>query len=384
MQTHSNQLRVAMDATVATKQLGGISEYTRNLLVGLAALSDQPEYFLLRFGYDQAALRDLPVLPPNFHDIHKRIPQKLLNFSWQTFGFPKVTRWLPETDLFFAPHFLVPPGDYNKLVITVHDVLFLDNPEWFLAEDVAAFTRRLGSALTRAGHVIAVSQTTKESLVKHQLVVADRITVIPSGVDLTPANPEEIARVRAIYQLPEKYLLYVGTIEPRKNILRQLEAYARLREAGIDQPFVLAGRRGWLGNELEETITRLGLEKHVILLGDFARADKAGIYGGASVFLFPSLAEGFGIPPLEAMAAGVPVVTSNVSSLPEVAGDAALLVDPHDTRAIAAAAQSIFDDPGLAERLRAAGRKRAAQYNWTTTAQATLEIFKKVAEGVRQ
>lgn len=372
-------MRIAIDATVATKQLGGISEYARSLLVGLSQLSDQPEYYLLRFGRNQAALRELPPLPKNFHDIHVRLPQRLVDASWHLFGAPKINRWLPDCDLFFMPHFLLPAGEFPRLVVAVHDVLFLDHAEWFLPQDVARFTRRLQAAVRRADHIVTASEASKDSLIRHRLAPAHRITAIPLGVDLLPAPDEASRSVRAKYQLPEHYLLYIGTLEPRKNILRQLESYAQLRQAGLDQPFVLAGRRGWLGQELEETIRRFDLGSSVIFTGDFPREDKAGLLSGASVFLFPSLAEGFGIPPLEAMAAGVPVVTSNVSSLPEVVGDAALQVDPRDTAAIASAIQSILDDPKLAAHLRRAGQQRARRFSWRQTAAATADIFKKVA-----
>lgn len=372
-------MRIAIDATVATKQLGGISEYTRNLLVGLSQLPEGAEYFLLRFGYNETSLQPLPALPANFHEIHKRIPQKLLNLGWSWFGWPQVKGWLPDYDVFFAPHFLLPAGTFTKLVVTVHDALFLDHAEWFLPRDVENFTRQLRAACGRADHVITVSETSRESLIRHRLVRPEMVTAIPNGVDMKPASDAEIRQARAKYRLPDRYLLFLGTLEPRKNIMRQLEVYARLRKHGVTQKFVLAGRRGWIGHELEETIRRLDLEESVVLLGDFAREDKPGIYGGASIFLFPSLAEGFGIPPLEAMVAGVPVVTANTSSLPEVVGDAALTVDPTDIDAMTSAVLSILTDEALSARLRAAGKKRAAGFDWKVTARQTQEIFRRVA-----
>lgn len=370
-------MRFAIDGSVALRQLGGISEYTYRLLEALGTIpTNGHEFFVLTVGRNQGALGELPSLPENFHRVHRAWPQRLLNWTWRIFDAPPVDRWLPPFDLFFAPHFLVPAGRFPRLVVTIHDIIFLNHPEWFTSGDVAYFGQQFRSTLKRADHFITISAATKTDLIE-QGVAAENITVTPLGVDYRPPSPAERQQARNRYHLPDRYLLYLGTLEPRKNLVRLVNAYRRLTEKRADlPPLILAGRRGWIGSGFDAT---LAATPNVRLTGTFTRADRSVLLAGAEALLFPSLAEGFGLPVLEGMAAGVPVLTSNTSSLPEVAGEAALLVDPYDEEAMAAGIERLLEDNDLRRQLIAAGRVRAKKFTWQHTAVATLKAW----EGVR-
>ncbi len=368
-------MNIAFDGRVAIKQLGGISEYTYQLLAALGKIDHANSYSVLTVGRDKAKLGSLPDLPHNFQQIHKDWPQKALDMTWRYANWPKVTSWLPKHDLFYSPHFLLPAGDFKRLVVTIHDVLFLDHPEWFLASDVERYTHMVRSTLKKADMAITISQTSRDALIAHELIAPDKIKVIPIAGQIPPTTSDLDKATKKRYQLPDEYLLYIGTIQPRKNILNQLKAYAILRGQGHTLPFIFAGERGWLGEELEQTVAKLKLGEHVRFIGGFERKEKTALFQGARAFLFPSLAEGFGLPVLEAMQAGVPVVTSNISSLPEVAGDAAELVDPTDPETIAQGVAAILSNSTHSKSLIMKGKKQAETFSWERTAKETLAVF---------
>lgn len=372
-------MRIAIDGSSAQRALGGVSEYSFQILQALADLKTRHDFLITTTGVNNQALGLLPPLPKNFQEIRIRLPQRLLSLGWRYLGWPPVTNWLPKIDLFFAPHFLVPAGNFPKLVVTIHDVLFLDHPEWFLPDDVVYYTGQLKKTLGRADQVIAISQSTKQDLVRHRLFPAHKISVTPLAVAYQKPTRAEQQAVRAKYQLPEHYLLFISTLEPRKNIVRLIRAYRKLSRKYSDLPqLVLAGRRGWLGQELDEALANETPSNNIHLLGSFDRADRGSLLASAQGLLFPSLGEGFGLPILEGMAAGVPVLTSNLSSMPEVAGEAALLVDPFDEAALAEGIEQLLFDQALRQKLIAAGYERAQTFTWRKTAQKTLAVFEKV------
>jgi glycosyltransferase involved in cell wall biosynthesis len=267
-------------------------------------------------------------------------------------------------------------------VLTVHDLIFERYPEHhtrrnrtFLRVGMRLFTRA-------ATAIIAVSEHTRRDLIAVYDLPAEKIHVVYEGVDpaFAPATPDEVARVRARYSPDRPYLLMVGTLEPRKNHAAALRALARLKTQGLSHRLVIAGGSGWLFAPIRRQVAELGLEGDVTFAGYVPAGDLPPLYSGAACVLAPSLYEGFGFPVLEAMACGAPVVCSDVSSLPEVAGDAALLVAPLDDAALAAAAHLIVTQPGLAALLRVQGRRQAARFRWDTCAAETLEIYRLVAE----
>lgn len=287
-------------------------------------------------------------------------------------------------DVLFVPAHVLPLYHGPRTVVTLHDLGYLHYPAAHRPAD-----RRYLHASTRwsahqATAVIADSCATRDDLVAAYGVPRDRIHVIYLGRDeaLTPvADAGELARVRAAYGLGERYLLYVGTLQPRKNLARVIAAFARVCDrvelGGVQ--LVLAGKKGWLYDDLFAAVERLGLRGRVAFPGYIPDADLPALLSGGTAFVFPSLYEGFGIPVLEAGGCGVPVITSNTSSLPEVAGDAALLVDPHDVEAIAEAMYRLVTDEALRAELTRRGLENVKRFSWEKCARETLAVLEAVA-----
>ncbi len=275
-------------------------------------------------------------------------------------------------------------GNAAKCVVTVHDVIPLILPRTFTLRHRLVVRMALARVRQKADRIIVPSQTVKRDVVEHLSLAEDLVVVTPEGCEprFRPVAAEASLReVAAKYGLPPRYVLAVGTLEPRKNLTTLLEAFARLQRAAAIDPalrIVLAGARGWLEEPIFRTVRSLGLEQVVHFPGFIDDDDLPAVYSGAALFVFPSLYEGFGLPLLEAMACGVPVITSNISSMPEVAGDAAMLVDPRDVDGLAAAIAQVLRDEALRDRLRGAGIARARQFSWETAARQTLDAYASV------
>lgn len=281
-----------------------------------------------------------------------------------------------EADLMHYPANFGPIHAAGGLVVTVHDLSFMRHPEWFRA-DRAAYYRFAARRTARvARRLIADSQATARDIEEFLGFPSGRIDVIPLGVGTAfrPAAKAACRMVREKYRLPADFFLYVGTMEPRKNLPRLIRAWSRI--AGeISQDLVIAGRHGWKTDALQKALTRSAYATRIHLPGFIAAEDLPALLTAAQVFVWPSLLEGFGLPPLEAMACGTPVLTSSTSSLPEVTGDAALLVDPDDEDALADALRALAGDKAIRDGFRAKGLVRAAQFTWKRTARMTIETY---------
>lgn len=261
--------------------------------------------------------------------------------------------------------YVVPPGFRGATVVTVHDLSFEHHPEWMARRDRLLFRTLVPRAVRRAAKVLTVSETTRADLVERYAVPAERVVVTHNGVDprFRPDGPR-VSR--------EPFLLFVGALHPRKGLLTALEAMARLPDA---PPLVVVGPPKHGAPAVEAAVARLGLEGRVELTGHVDHAELAALYRSAAAFVFPSLFEGFGLPVVEAMASGTPVVTTTAGSLPEVAGDAAVLVPPGDPEALAAGIrEALRDGPALA----AAGVANAARFRWADLAARTADVYREV------
>jgi len=303
-----------------------------------------------------------------------------VRFLWEQAVQPWVVR-RSGVDLLHGPALVGPLLGGRPFVVTVHDMSYYYYPEAFRAAN-RSYLQLLGQrSVRRARRVIAVSQSTKDDLIKHYGLPAARVDVVYHGVDeaFRPLPAGEVAAFRARQSLPERFLLFVGTLEPRKNVVRLVEAYARLPQPC--PPLMLVGGRGWYYEEVFRRVEELGLADRVHLAGYVPAADLPYWYNAAEVLVYPSLYEGFGLPPLEAMACGTPVISSTASSLPEVVGDAGLLVDPSDVDALAAAMEQVLADAGLRERMRAAGLERAQRFTWHRAARQTVDSYRRALAG---
>jgi glycosyltransferase involved in cell wall biosynthesis len=272
----------------------------------------------------------------------------------------------------------------GRYVATIHDMIPLLWPQWVTRKHRLVVTAAYYRLRQQADMVITPSEATKADIVRHLQIDPQRIAVIPWGCDqrFQPwGDPEHFAAVQQRYRLPAEYLLFVGTLEPRKNLTTLLHAYAMLRaeRPGEDLKLVVAGRTGWLYADIFDTVKTLALDEEVIFTGFVDDEDLPDLYRGAQLFVFPSLYEGFGLPILEAMASGVPVITSATASMPEVAGDAAILVDPHDSEAIAEGMAQVLAEDRLRQAMIQKGLARARRFTWDTVAQNTLEVYAALA-----
>ena len=268
-----------------------------------------------------------------------------------------------------------------RRVVTIHDVFPYISPNTSTLAERLIYRGWLPVALRRAEAVITVSQHSKADIQRYLHLKADKVTVIPEAASdcYRPLPESQVEPVLQRHGIQRPYILYVGSIEPRKNLLRLLQAYARLREAAPQWRLVIVGARNvWLSNPIILAIDKMDLKPWVQFTGYIPESDLPALYNGADLFAFPSLYEGFGLPVLEAMRCGAPVVTSNLSSLPEVAGDAAILVDPYDVEAIASAMRLALTQPGLAQELQRRGLEWSKGFTWERTARQTLAVYQKV------
>jgi glycosyltransferase involved in cell wall biosynthesis len=367
-------MRIGIDISrIAATARTGTEQYTYELLAALGRRDPRNAYTL----YTNRLPATLPPLRPNF--ALRRIPLARL---WTHLRLSAEVALHPPDTLFIPAH-VIPLGARlarnTRLVVTIHDLGYLHVPE--------AHTRaqRLQLRITTAwsthiaAAVIAISQATKADLVRLAGIPAEKITVVHHGVSprFAQSQPTDIRRngplLAHLGQNP--YFLYVGTIQPRKNLVRLIEAFALATQADPRWHLVLVGKQGWLSGPIMQRINELGLTQRVIITGYLPDAEIPALLAGATAFVFPSLYEGFGMPVLEAMAAGIPVLTSNSSALPEVAGDAAILVDPLDTQAIAAGIQRLAHDADLRALLRERGLARAALFTWDRCADQTLRVL---------
>jgi glycosyltransferase involved in cell wall biosynthesis len=293
-----------------------------------------------------------------------------------------IQRIASEYDVVHYPASIGPLDGGPNVVVTVHDCIFMRHPDWFRWER-AEYYRWAGTrSARRAGRVIADSEATAHDLRELIGVPNSRIDVVPLGVGgaFRPQTQAACDAVRDRYKLPESFFLYVGTLEPRKNLAALVRAWDSIA-GDIEEELVIAGRTGW---KTEEMLAAIGDAKHqdrVHLPGFLEEEDLVPAIGAARAFVWPSLFEGFGLPVLEAMACGTPVLTSNLSSLPEVAGDAALLVDPENESDIAEGLKRLSTDDVLRARLSAAGIQRASEFTWARTADLTLKAYERLARG---
>jgi glycosyltransferase involved in cell wall biosynthesis len=370
-------LRIAIDARKLRDY--GIGTYVRNLLRHLSRIDSKTEYVLFCRAKDCGIVEELG---ENFRAVPE--PARPYSVSEQL-RIPMDLR-REGIDLFHAPHYVLPPLTPCKSVVTIHDCIHLRFPQYLPNRLAYAYARSsLWFATHRSNRVLTVSEASKRDILRYFRVPEGKIDVIYNAIDERFGEPpaaDEIERVRDRYQLNAPYILYAGNIKPHKNLERLIEAFHTLRHGDLEHVKLLI-----IGDEISKYATlrravhKYKLHKHVRFFGFVPDKTLAVLYRLARAFVFPSLYEGFGLPPLEAMASGTPVITSNLSSLPEVVGDAALLIDPYDADAIADAMRRVLLDSDLREDLRQRGLKRVAEFSWDRSIRRVREIYEEVLAG---
>lgn len=361
-------MRIGIDYTAAVRQRAGIGRYARSLIRALARLDHENAYILLSAGKEP----DAEPWPANFSLRALPVTDRHLSILWQKLRLPLPVEWLTgRLDLFHSPDFVLPPVRKARTVLTIHDLSFLRHPECSSPALLEYLMSAVPRSVARADLILADSQSTQHDLIELMGMDPARIRVVYPAVDDTFArsNQAGVAAVRARHDIGGPYILSLGTLQPRKNYVRLIEAFRILKDTSdIPHRLVIGGGPGWLYEPIYETIETLGLQDEVRMLGYVDEGDLPALYTGADVFCFPTLYEGFGIPVLEAMACGTPVVASNTSSLPEAAGDAALLMSPTDTEAMAEALGRAITDTDLREHLIQSGLVQCQRFSWSDSA----------------
>ena len=354
----------------------GIGTYIRNLLRQLARLDHDTEFVLLCQPQDAASLKSLG---ENF----RPVPESAGNYSVaEQIKIPLALRREGVT-LFHAPHYVLPPLVTCRSIVTIHDCIHLMFPQYLPSRFALGYARAsIALAARRADRVLTVSESSKRDILRFVDTDPDKIDVIYNAYDerfSREPREEDVVRVRERYQLQDEFVLYAGNVKPHKNLERLIDALQIVHARGLDHlKLVIIGDELSKGASLRRAVHRHNLHRYVRFLGYLPEDTLAVMYRLAGVFVFPSLYEGFGLPPLEAMASGTPVVTSNVSSLPEVAGDAAVLVNPLDPADIADGILRVLTDETLRRDLRRKGLVRASQFSWETSARRVREIYEQV------
>ncbi len=368
-------MRIAIDAHSVGAKLGGNESYAVNLIEALAQI-DSVNQYTIYITTDEARQR--------FHG------------RWSNF---KVRETLPHTPLIRIPltlsaelrkhpvdvlhvQFTAPPFCPCPVVVSIHDLSFEHLPQTFNRRSRTQLKLTVRHSARRATRIISLSEHTRSDIVETYGISADRIHAIPlaAPAHFGPVQDyKELQRVRHNYGIDGQYILSVSSIHPRKNLARLVRAYATLRGSNSDKlpKLVLVGKCAWLYDETLRALDETGVRDAVVLTGYVPQMDLPALYSGALCFVYPSYFEGFGLPPLEAMKCGAPVIVGNRTSLPEVVGDAALTVDPYDTDAIAGAIKRVLNDPQLREELSSKGQKRASEFDWRETARKTLAVYEE-------
>jgi glycosyltransferase involved in cell wall biosynthesis len=373
---------ITVRAAVQVDQLffqapGGIGTYIRNLVPAMAARDPalQLSLFHARFISAEPAerwLRDhwVEELPGSIRSLYPR---------WNLLGRPALPATLRSAEILHATnHAAVPPaGDGQRLVVTVHDLAFEHFPGAFPRTWRAMYRSGLRAAVRRADAIVTPSRNTAEDILSRTAVDPGKLHVVPLAASL-PSGALDAAEVLVRLKVPAPYLLFVGTLEPRKNLVRLVRAYRRVAADGFPHALVLAGPLGWHHESLMRELALRG-PGEIVMTGALSPEELDAVFRAAEVFVYPSLYEGFGLPVIEAMVRGVPTVASSTSAVPEVAGDAAIGVDPRSVRQIAGAIESVLGDVEVAERLASRGRARAGRFSWDETARLTLDVYAGLA-----
>ncbi len=368
-------MSIVLDVSAAVHRRAGLGRYAESLTRALVTMD--PERYALFYNAERginslAGLEDLPA-----HTVSLGYkPWRMLVWLGQLarVGFDQL---LPGAELFHATEHLLLPLHSIPTVLTVHDLIFRHLPQYHKALNRWYLNLALPLYCRRATHIIAISACTRRDLMAAYGLPAEKITVVYEAADahFRPQPPAVVEAVRTRYGLPARYLLSVGTIEPRKNLTRLLSAFEALQAAGLTDALVVVGRRGWLYGDFFARLEESPARKAVLFPGYVPDEDLPAIYAGAQALVFPSLYEGFGLPVLEAMACGTPVVASDRSSIPEVGGAAALYFDPTDITHIQETIRRVLSDSSLQAEMRQQGLRQAARFSWDRAAAETESVY---------
>ncbi len=375
-------MRIAIDGIPLAEPKTGIGHYTFELARGLATLAPQHDFELVAHVSIEEAVQsafdaDSP-LPANLRAVHA--PVNALSKRWWTIGLPLYVQ-RRAVALFHGTNYKVPLWNRCRTIVTIHDLSLLLHAHTHQEELVRRARLRLPATARMASKIITDSESVKREICEHLRVRPEKIAVVPLAPRraFRPVAGDEAAGARRRLGVEDDFILFVGTVEPRKNLLTLVRAFNELtRQAGFRPQLVIAGKKGWLTEELYLLIEESGLSSRILFTGYVSDEDLAALYSSCRVCVYPSLYEGFGLPPLEAMSCGAPVITSRIPVIMETVGDAARLVEPTDVRELADAIRGLWDSDAERRRLSADGIAHAANFTWERTARLTLDVYEEV------
>jgi glycosyltransferase involved in cell wall biosynthesis len=383
----THPLRIAIDYTSAVNQNAGIGRFVRQLVNAVVANDPTDSFLLLHANPNPGRVPNYPS-GSNVTRRVLRVNERWTNILWHRLQVPIPADWLTgPIDLFHSPDFVMPPVQAARSILTVHDLAFLLYPECADARLRAYLEKVVPRSAMRADYVVADSENTRNDVICLLGVPPERVTVVPGGVDpvFQPVtDPERLAALRHTIGIDETtpYILFIGVIEPRKNLMGLIEAFDILKSRrSLPHKLVVAGRRGWLSDGTMDRADRSLYRSDIIFPGFIPDGELPTLYSAAEAFAFPSHYEGFGLPVLEAMACGTPVVASRASSLPEIVGDAGMQVDPNDPERLASALELLALNPEMRADFSARGQERAKLFSWEAAARVMLDVYHKVADG---
>jgi glycosyltransferase involved in cell wall biosynthesis len=370
-------MRVGLDAIPLATPRTGVGHYTFELARHLALIAPSDEFELVSpFPFAATPIQTGESLPSNLSVVHKRVNS--LRRRWFAVGLPLYIKQ-SAFDLFHGTNYEVPLWSRCPGVLTIHDLSLFLHPETHEDRLVRRGRRRLPVMARTASSIITPTESVRREVCEHLHVKPSKVISIPEAARdiFRPIPIEETIETRRRLQIEDEFILFVGTIEPRKNLLTLLKAFEEiLRSTSLRPQLVICGREGWLTGELFSYVRESGLEDHLRFTGYLTDEDLCALYSSCRAFVYPSLYEGFGLPPLEAMACGAPVITSNIPAITETIGTtAARLITPTDTQALARSIIELFENENERRRLSSNGLQRASQFSWERTARLTLEVY---------
>jgi glycosyltransferase involved in cell wall biosynthesis len=374
-------MRIGLDGIPLADLKTGIGHYTFELARALAEVAPTDEFELIS-PFPYLAELSSQTLPENLR--MERAHVNPLGRRWWAIGLPAYVK-RASYSLFHGTNYDIPLWNRCPTVVTIHDLSVLLHPQAHPRKVVRRARRRLPVMARSASMIITATNEGRREVCEHLGVEPERVAVTPYAPrgNFQPVGPKDVAEVHGRLGVEDGFLLFVGTIEPRKNLLTLVRAFEEiLRETQHRPQLVIAGREGWLSDDLFAYIDKSrALRERLRFTGYLGEEDLAALYSSCSVFIYPSLYEGFGLPPLEAMACGAPVITSSIYSIREVVGQSARLVEPTDVKALARAIITLLEDEGARSALALAGRERAREFTWEKTARQTLELYRRVLKG---
>ena len=375
-----DKLQVAVEIQPALEDHTGVGWYLYELLnnIDRSEIEIIGNYFNFLNRHDYS--KSLSNLDLKYNKL-QYVPYRIYKILTEKYNVSYNLFFRKKTDIYHFTRYILPNNIKGKVILNIYDLVFEKYIETMESKNRESFKRSFYKSIKRADQIITISESSKNELVEILKVPENKIHIVQPGIDFQKFNKKNSEITKSVilkYSLPEDYILYLGTLEPRKNISSIIRAYGSLRNSDkITEKLVIAGKKGWLFSEIFDLIKSLDLENEVILTDYVAEFDKPAIYQNAKLFVFPSLYEGFGMPILEAMAAGIPVITSNTSAMPEVAGDAAILVNPLSIEEISEAMLEVMNNDKLSNELISKGFDQCRKFTWSNSTNKLVKIYKK-------